>query len=165
MAYQFILRNVKALTYPIPGTSLLKNTYIDYTIRATSSRPDAVKQGVWITSDNPTDNVNGYSKPLKLYNSFTGRFLGSTEQVQQITGTQKNGEIAGTVNFTAPDNALSFVFKFVSANVYKIYLSEDADPAKNKRLLLTDINNAARCVITEEDPIATAKLDNTWKFD
>lgn len=165
MAYAFTLQNNTARRYPVPQPSTLNNTYIDYSVRGITFSSNPLQNGgIWVSNEDPTATASTYSKPMKLFNPFIGRFLGSTEQSMTITGNSlRTGEVSGTVNFTASDNALNFIFKEVFPNVYKIFLSEESDPALNRRLLITDVTNSSRVLITDFDPPAqTSLLDCTW---
>lgn len=161
MAYNFLLKMKTAPKYMTLDGSLLNNVYIDHVAKADNT-PLLTGTFTWTSYESPTLIENGYSKPIKLYNSYAGRFLASTEQIQQIGSTSNIGEILGTLQSGSADMALEFVFQ-ASNGYYKIWLSEDEDPTKNKRIVFYDKAQSNRMVLTTYQPNNTStEMDYYW---
>lgn len=164
MSYTFYLTTRTARQYLSLTESYLDNVYIDNTAKGSANTFNKSLHA-WTSRENPIATTNGYSKPIKLYHSQTSRFLGNTEQRNSISNSgAATGEVAGTIIYSCPDNALEFVFK-ISGSDYKIYLSENADPLQNTKMLCYDRTNNNRVMITDfEDFIPSSSLDNIWTY-
>jgi|GEM_PF-7117897 len=166
MAYTYRIIAAKSKKYLTLDTSQLNNIYIDNVSRGENVQNQQNTYS-WTSYNNPRATNGVYSAPIKLYNTLTHRFLASTEQIQTISGTtNKVGEILGTTTYGTADNALEFVFMYVSDNKYLIWLSGDEKTPQTGRTLLYDKLNKNRVVLTAYNPPAvTSDLDNIWSIE
>ena len=143
MAYLFRMKNSVYSRYAYANISTLGNKYITYTVQASNTTGFA-STGDWVTNSNPTTPIgNGVSAAVKIYNPFTGSFLGTTEQKVPVSGaTNVYDAIAGVVSFTTSDTACRFVFKPSGAG-YQIFLDNPSitNKAELELRLTLDLNS------------------------
>lgn len=167
MAYNFAMITAASSMNMTPVRSQVNNSYIDYTIQAPVST-EVTDDQYWVTNYTPKLTDEGaVTAPMRIYSPYLSRFLGSTEQIYQIadiTGSQ--GQLAGTLSFVSPQNALSWVFKLISASQYSIYVDDPAitDKTQLKYRLVYDAQNNNRVMITDAVIQRGGFLEDQWKL-
>lgn len=166
MAYLFKFKGTQSLLQVIFKDSNLKNNLVKHSCVGVTST-DALarsEQSFWVLPDNPLGN-GAVSKPMKIYNPFTGSYLANTEQTFKVTNTPNaTGMVAGAVDFASADQAPSFVFRFIqsSQNNYEIFLSDNENQLAGKPYLVIDTVNKNRVLITTSPIISSQTLDNKF---
>ncbi|MBX8826162.1 hypothetical protein [Ochrobactrum sp. SFR4] len=144
MAYLFRIKSQTFGRYIWAQPSTLGNKYITHTSQVTTTTGFS-PAGDWVTFENPTLLIGGgASASLKIFNPFTGSFLGNTEQGVAISGAPTAyGTVSGLLNFTTSDTACSFIFKAIAGSAYQILLDDPLVPNKAdlKYKAIIDINS------------------------
>ncbi len=167
MPYIFTIKSLTTRRVICPSKSIINNTFIDYT--AQGFKPTDVisnsAAAIWVTNIDPLHTQEGYSAPVKLYNPFTSRFLGDTEEITQISNyPQSSATIAGALSFESADVSSHFMLRLIRKNEYQILLHESENNYLNQKKLILDIENNSRILISKDNIQQTEKMDDLWEI-